>query len=112
MDHLIGHVNGVEIKQADVLEDLMNQVAVECDFTVVTKAFYQFRPVGATGVLVLAESHFSAHTFPEHGKVYIDVFCCSNKFQPMKCAQVIERIFKSQSATWSVVTRVGVAESV
>jgi S-adenosylmethionine decarboxylase len=42
----------------------------------VNHAFHQFEPHGTTGVLVLAESHFSAHTYPEKNMIYIDVFSC------------------------------------
>jgi S-adenosylmethionine decarboxylase len=31
---------------------------------------------GLTGVQVLAESHLACHTFPEHGSVCLNVFCC------------------------------------
>jgi len=31
---------------------------------------------GATAIVMLAESHISAHTWPEHNAVAIDVFLC------------------------------------
>ncbi len=31
---------------------------------------------GATAFIMLAESHISAHTWPEHGLVAIDIFMC------------------------------------
>ena len=31
---------------------------------------------GATAFIMLAESHISAHTWPEHGLVAIDIFIC------------------------------------
>jgi S-adenosylmethionine decarboxylase len=31
---------------------------------------------GATAFVMLAESHISAHTWPEHGLVAIDIFMC------------------------------------
>lgn len=33
-------------------------------------------PGGITGFIVLAESHFACHTFPEHGSASLDIFCC------------------------------------
>lgn len=105
MAHLIGHVTGVIIEQADHLNAIMTDVADLCGFNVVAKAFHQFEPIGATGVLVLAESHFSAHTYPEHDLVYIDVFCCAKDFDPHQCAKIIEREFQAKGATWQVVER-------
>lgn len=105
MAHLIGHVTGVSIECADRLNAIMTDVADLCGFNVVAKAFHQFEPVGATGVLVLAESHFSAHTYPENDMVYIDVFCCAKDFDPDRCAKVIEHEFQSKGAMWQVVQR-------
>ena len=103
--HLVGHVDGVWVSRVDHLEGIMNRIAEKCGFTVVSRAFHQFEPHGSTGVLVLAESHFSAHTYPEHNRIYIDVFCCSPQFDPSKCMDVIEREFSADSAKWEVVSR-------
>lgn len=39
--------------------------------------FHQFEPQGATGCVVLAESHLAIHTWPEHQRVTLDVFVCN-----------------------------------
>ncbi len=44
--------------------------------TVVADYFHEFSPVGVTGVLVLAESHLSVHTWPEEGYCALDAFTC------------------------------------
>jgi S-adenosylmethionine decarboxylase len=31
---------------------------------------------GVTGFVIIAESHISIHTFPDHGYVWVDVFSC------------------------------------
>ena len=33
-------------------------------------------PGGITGLVALAESHLTVHTFPEHGSLCINLFCC------------------------------------
>jgi len=82
----------------------MDKVALDCGFTVVNRAFHQFEPFGVTGVLVLAESHFSAHTYPENNMTYIDVFCCSPTFNPSFCAGSIEKRFGGH-LEWTVIDR-------
>ena len=40
--------------------------------------WHQFpAPGGITGLLMLAESHLTVHTFPEHGSACLNLFCCT-----------------------------------
>jgi S-adenosylmethionine decarboxylase len=105
MKHLLGFIEGVWVSKSEHLENIMNRIAERCGFTVVSRAFHQFEPHGTTGVLVLAESHFSAHTYPEDNKVYIDVFCCSPNFDPELCSWIIEEEFAALRGKWEVTRR-------
>lgn len=48
---------------------------------VVAEAFHAFgspeTPAGATGAVVLAESHLAVHTWPELGAVTLDLYVCN-----------------------------------
>ena len=105
MKHLVGHIEGVWISRVIHLEKIMYRIAERCGFTVVGRSFPQFEPHGATGVLVLSESHFSAHTYPELNKIYIDVFCCSPNFDTESTSLVIEEEFAALKGSWKVVGR-------
>jgi S-adenosylmethionine decarboxylase len=105
MRHLIGHIEGVWVSKSEHLQRIMIRIAQRCGFTIVKHAFHQFEPHGSTGVLVLAESHFSAHTYPEKNMIYIDVFCCSSNFDPEFCAVVIEEEFSAPKGTWKIISR-------
>ena len=47
---------------------------------------------GISGVVVLAESHISIHTWPEKHYVALDIFMCGNA-NPHKCLAVIKKYF-------------------
>lgn len=47
---------------------------------------------GFTGVALLAESHISIHTWPEHGYAAIDVFMCGD-CDPLASVDVLRAFF-------------------
>jgi len=53
----------------------------DAGLTVVAEAFHRFgtpaAPAGATGAVVLAESHLAVHTWPEFGAVTLDIYVCN-----------------------------------
>ncbi|WP_152544553.1 adenosylmethionine decarboxylase [Actibacterium mucosum] len=57
--------------------------------TVLECSFHHFGGAGGvTGVVLLAESHISIHTWPESGFAAIDIFMCGTA-QPLKALQVL-----------------------
>ena len=50
--------------------------ARDCGATIIEDNFHQFSPQGVSGVILIAESHISIHTWPEHGFAAIDIFSC------------------------------------
>ena len=42
----------------------------------VGEIFHQFQPQGVTGIIGIAESHISIHTWPEYGYAAVDIFTC------------------------------------
>jgi S-adenosylmethionine decarboxylase len=47
--------------------------------TIIQDVFHQFSPQGVTGIVAIAESHASIHTWPEHGYAAVDLFSCTQK---------------------------------
>ena len=66
--------------------------------TVIEARFHAFSPHGVSGVVVIAESHLTVHTWPEHGYAAVDIFSCSN----LDLAAGIEALIEGyQSGRWS-----------
>lgn len=59
------------------LRDLCIGAVKASGLTMVGESFHQFVPGGATGVVVLAESHLAVHTWPEIGFVTVDLYVCN-----------------------------------
>ena len=62
---------------AGLLAALCRRACAEAGLMVVAEAFHQFPAAGATGALVLAESHLAIHTWPELGAVTLDLYVCN-----------------------------------
>lgn len=62
--------------------------------SVVGRCFHQFRgpagePAGVTGTVVLAESHFAVHTWPEISAVTLDLYVCNFSADNSERAQAL-----------------------
>lgn len=69
----------VRLADAGAMRALFAAMVVELDLHPVGEAmWHRFpEPGGITGMLLLAESHLTVHTFPEHGSLCINLFCCT-----------------------------------
>lgn len=103
--HIIGVVKSVHVPTVSQLEPIMERIVKDLRLTEVNRAFHQFTPYGATGVIVLSESHFSAHTYPEYGKVYLDIFCCAKDFSTDEAVKAIETSFGTDEFEWQYIER-------
>lgn len=65
------------LTQAETLRTFCLKEVTASGLTIVGESFYQFEPQGATGAVVLAESHLAIHTWPEHKYVSLDIFVCN-----------------------------------
>ncbi len=91
----------VEMYDCDpvILDDLekirqeMLEAAVVAGSTIVGQCFHRFSPQGVSGVVVIAESHFSIHTWPEYGYAAVDLFTCGQKVDPWKALDRLSRVF-------------------
>lgn len=59
-----------------LIRDTLLKAAELAGATVVNDCFHKFSPQGVSGVVVIAESHLSIHTWPERGYAALDFFTC------------------------------------
>lgn len=81
--HVILDLHNVDhnhLSQPNHIETIMLAVAQALKATVLQSHMHHFgEDLGVTGVLLLAESHMSIHTWPEAGFAAIDIFMCGDK---------------------------------
>lgn len=81
--HLMGNLHGCAgaegfLREVDTLREHCLSKVKEAGLCAVGECFHQFgEKGGVTGVVVLAESHISIHTWPEKNYVTLDVFVCN-----------------------------------
>jgi len=66
-----------KLNDLDFLHQLFLKTADELKCTLIKDVFHRFAPQGVSGVLVIAESHLSIHTWPEEQYASIDLFTCN-----------------------------------
>lgn len=79
------------------VEETLVSAAKAAKATIVETCFHKFSPFGISGVVVIAESHLSIHTWPEYGYAAVDIFTCGETLQPEAAASYLIDKFQSQS---------------
>jgi S-adenosylmethionine decarboxylase proenzyme len=87
---------GALLNNLQEIATIMYDAAVVSGATILSQHFHPFEPQGVSGVIVIAESHLSIHTWPEHDYAAIDVFTCSDKMSPDKALEHLQTMFRPQ----------------
>jgi S-adenosylmethionine decarboxylase proenzyme len=87
------------------LRKAMLDAAVICGAVVLGDSFHRFSPQGVSGVVVIAESHLSVHTWPEYGYAAVDIFTCGTTVEPRKAAEVLIEKLGSKNPSLTEVQR-------
>ncbi len=96
--HLLVDMWGtINLTDIGVIEKALCDAATAADATILHVHLKQFTENGGvSGVLVLAESHISIHTWPERAFAAIDIFMCG-ECDPQKSVPVLEAAFQPNS---------------
>ena len=76
---LIDLYQASHLSDLKVIEQALWEAAQACNAKVLQQNFHSFgEEQGITGMLLLAESHISIHTWPESHFAAVDIFMCGN----------------------------------
>ncbi|NGP89894.1 adenosylmethionine decarboxylase [Fodinibius halophilus] len=65
--------------------------------TIISHNFHKFSPHGVSGVVVIAESHVSIHSWPEYNYAAIDIFTCGDTIDPMIIRDTLKKDFQAET---------------
>lgn len=92
--HLLIDFNGaINLDSPEKIDEVLKECAIVSGATVLHSYMHKFEPQGVSGVVVLAESHISIHTWPERGYASLDVYMCGEA-DPYKGLNVLKSFFK------------------
>jgi S-adenosylmethionine decarboxylase len=106
--HLLADFYGVDaakLTSSDSIDRLLRAGAEAAGARILHSHFHSFGDaMGVTGVVLLAESHISIHTWPEFGFAAADIFMCGEA-QPQLALQLIEQALQPQSRVVQTIAR-------
>jgi len=77
MHLLVDLWDATNLNDPDRIDAILREAAQAARATILHSHFHHFEPGGGvSGVVVLAESHISIHTWPERNFAAIDIFMC------------------------------------
>ena len=99
------------LNDMDYLREVLTDVARLIGATVIKDSFYQFSPQGISGVIIIAESHISIHTWPEYSFAAVDVFTCGEVIEPARAVKPLAEKLKARSTSYIELKRGVLIES-
>jgi S-adenosylmethionine decarboxylase len=92
--HLLIDLDGAEhLDDLEVVESALRRSAEIAGATILNVDLHHFEPNGGiSGVVVLAESHISIHTWPERKFAALDIFMCG-ECDPYRAIPVLKEAF-------------------
>ena len=102
--------NAERLDDLDFVRRSLIDAVAEAEATMVSESFHKFAPVGVTGVIALAESHISVHTWPEHAFATVDILTCGPNVKPRRAADLIIRRLECEEPSITELERGTVSE--
>jgi len=84
------------INNVETVKGALIEAAKRAQATIVDVVFHEFNPFGVSGVVVIAESHLSIHTWPEYRYAAVDIFSCGDVLQPEIAANYLVEYFGAE----------------
>jgi S-adenosylmethionine decarboxylase len=85
--------------------EVMRSAASESKATIVEQSFHEFKPYGVSGAVIIQESHYTIHTWPEHRYAAVDLFYCGGTVLVHRAIEVLNERFQPERIKFLIVRR-------
>ncbi|WBS03113.1 adenosylmethionine decarboxylase [Pseudoduganella sp. SL102] len=113
--HLLADLSGIasdQLTSCARIEALLRAAAQAAGAHILHSHFHAFGPgLGVTGVVLLAESHISIHTWPEEAFAAVDIFMCGAA-APQRALDVLRTALAPAHCRVRTVQRCAVDETI
>lgn len=93
------------LNSVEKVRTLLLDSAADGGATIISSHFHPFSPQGLSGVVVIAESHITIHTWPESGYAAVDVFTCGKVEIANQVSDYIAKRFQAKKVKLSSFSR-------
>lgn len=104
------HNCSASLKDSAKVREVLLGAAGVAHAHIVDSFFHQFNPHGVSGVIVISESHFAIHTWPEHNYAAIDLFSCSEDLLAEDAIKFMKEAFKPKTVSMLKLDRGNLSE--
>jgi S-adenosylmethionine decarboxylase len=94
--HLLLNFSGctADLNDVESIRRDMSRAVEVIGATILSITEHKFDPEGMSLVMLLAESHASVHTYPEHKACFLDVFTCGSTIRVEPFGEVLADLWK------------------
>ena len=85
----------------DTVEKTLLKAAEDSGANIISSSFHAFEPQGISGVVIIAESHFTVHAWPEYNYAAVDIFTCGNNIDLNTAINSMKNSFQSDNTVIS-----------
>ncbi|MFP3254842.1 MAG: adenosylmethionine decarboxylase [Thermoplasmata archaeon] len=106
--HIIADFYGVDkdkITYVEQIKPIFEETVRYAGLTKISSDYYQFKPKGCSGIVLIAESHLSFHTWPEHELITLDIYTCGDPKQAYLALEFLERALSPKKTSQMIIER-------
>lgn len=92
------------LKNLDKIKDVMVSAAKKAKATIIDVSFNEFSPFRISGMVIIAESHLSIHTWLDNYAA-VDIFTCGNVIKPEVAANYLVKALGSKKHSFKKINR-------